>query len=293
MDELRPWHQLFALSWLDFFRGLPVTVEAEKDLSVKKQLLDVLVIHKEAATLDCRLPDGFEGLGTYNLITFKSHQEKLSDWTLLEVVGHYVNLRKQVSPSMDEDQLLPEDDFRLYAVCARYPQQLVSRNVLLQPVGEGVYEVQVLTRCVRVIVANQLPRREHNAMLHVFASTAEVLTYGIQHYQIRSAETTTLLTMLFRRYREEGRIMPDMLEQFARETIDMLLKELPVEKRLAGLSPKERVEGLSPKERVEGLSPKERVEGLSAEELIKILPSETLRALADHLKGNGGSAKPE
>ena len=72
MDEQRPWHRLFGLSWTDFFRGLPVTVEPEKDLSVKKQLLDILLIRKDAQTLDCRLPDGFEDLGTYNLVSFSA-----------------------------------------------------------------------------------------------------------------------------------------------------------------------------------------------------------------------------
>lgn len=66
----------FGLSWTDFFRGLPVTVDLEKDLSLKKQLLDVIIIRKEAGTLDCRLPDGFEELAKYNLVSFKSHQEK-------------------------------------------------------------------------------------------------------------------------------------------------------------------------------------------------------------------------
>jgi hypothetical protein len=41
-QEQRPWHRVFALAWMDFFRGLPVTVELERDLSVKKQLLDLL-----------------------------------------------------------------------------------------------------------------------------------------------------------------------------------------------------------------------------------------------------------
>jgi hypothetical protein len=111
MDEQRPWHRLFALSWLDFFRGTPVTVEPEKDLSVKKQLLDVLLLRKGAGPLNRRLPDGFEELTAYNLVSFKSHQEKLSAWTLTELLGHFVNLRKQVSPSMDEDQLLPQEEF--------------------------------------------------------------------------------------------------------------------------------------------------------------------------------------
>lgn len=75
MDEQHPWHRWFHLSWMDFFQGLPVTAEPEKDMSVKKQLLDVLLIRKEAATWDCLLPDGFEDLATYHLVTFKSRQE--------------------------------------------------------------------------------------------------------------------------------------------------------------------------------------------------------------------------
>jgi hypothetical protein len=70
MEEQRPWHRLFGLSWADFFRGLPVSVETEKDLSVKKQLLDVILIRKEPGDLPCRLPDGFEELADYNLISF-------------------------------------------------------------------------------------------------------------------------------------------------------------------------------------------------------------------------------
>src|SRR5436309_1542357 len=120
MSELRPWHRLFGLSLVDFFRGMPVTVELEKDLSVKHQLLDVVLIRKGTAPLACRLPDGFEHLAAPNLVTFKSFQEALDGWALNELVGHYVNYRKQVSPSMQD--LLPETDFRLFAVSVRFPQ---------------------------------------------------------------------------------------------------------------------------------------------------------------------------
>ena len=49
MEEQRPWHRLFGLTWMDFFTGQPVTVEMEKDLSLKKQLLDVLLffVHRD------------------------------------------------------------------------------------------------------------------------------------------------------------------------------------------------------------------------------------------------------
>ncbi len=265
MDEQQPWHRYFALSWLDFFRNLPVTVEPEKDLSVKKQLLDLLLIRKEAATLNCRLPDGFEDLATYNLVTFKSHQEKLSAWTLKELVSHSVNLRKQVSPAMDEDQLLPEDQFRLYAASSRFPQQLAS-NVTLLLVAEGVYEVPLLTDRIRVIVANQLPLVEHNAMLLLFSTREELFAYGARHYRIQSTETSTLLRQLVHSYSREIQTMPDLLREFYNETIDQMLKELPIEKRL------------------EGLTPEQRVQGLSAEEL---------RRLLNKLEENEGAGKPQ
>jgi hypothetical protein len=85
---------------MDFFRGMPVHVELEKDLSLKQQLLDVILIRKEVAPLPCRLPDGFETLAAHNLISFKSYQEALDGWALQELIGHYVNYRKQTSPSM-------------------------------------------------------------------------------------------------------------------------------------------------------------------------------------------------
>jgi hypothetical protein len=145
-EHPRPWHRLFALSWIDYFRGMPVTVEPEKDLSLRKQLLDIVILRKQVDTpLPCRLPDGFEELARHNLISFKSHKEKLGTWTLQELVGHYVNYRKQESTSMDEDELLPEGDFRLFAVSARFPQQLASvPGVGMKQVLQGVYDVETL-----------------------------------------------------------------------------------------------------------------------------------------------------
>src|SRR2546430_17641718 len=60
--------------------------------------------------------------------------------------------------------------------------------------------------------------------------------------------------------------MPDKLKEFVRETMDELLKSLP---------------------------PEERVKGLSAEELVRALPPEILEELARKLKANGPSAKPQ
>jgi hypothetical protein len=271
MEAQRPWHRLFGLSWMDFFRGQPVTVEMEKDLSLKQQLLDLVIIRKDATLLPCRLPDGFEDLAPHNLVTFKSYQEALDGWALTELLGHYVNYRKQVSPSMQE--LLPESDFRLFAVSVRFPQGL-AQQVEMTRLQDGVYEVRHFTGKLRVIVVHQLPLAEHNAMLHLFSARGDLLRYGAEHYRVRSEETSTLLLQLFTRYRLEVTTMPDLLEQFTRETIDDLLRKLPVQARL------------------KGLSVEERLEGLSVDELLAGLPPETREALARRLKDNGSPANP-
>jgi hypothetical protein len=49
-------------------------------------------------------------------VSFKSHHEALDAWAIKELMGLYVAYRKLVSPSTSE--LLPEDQFGLYAVTA-------------------------------------------------------------------------------------------------------------------------------------------------------------------------------
>jgi hypothetical protein len=195
MSEARPLHRLFGLSWTDFFQGTRIVVEMELDLSLKQQLLDLVIISREPGPLPRPMPDGFEELAAHNLITFKSHQEALDPWALWELVGHFVNYRKQASPSMKD--LLPEEDFRLCAVCARYPHNL-AQQVALTPLRDGVYEVQGLGLRIRLIVVNQLPLQAHNAMLHLFSAREELLRYGREHYRPHSQETSTLLYELFK-----------------------------------------------------------------------------------------------
>jgi hypothetical protein len=203
---------------------------------------------------------------------------------------------------MDEADLLSAQDFRLFAVCSRFPRNLSEDQVTMQPIQPGVYEVEVLSRRLRLVVVSQLPQVEHNALLHLFSASGELFAYGARHYRIRSAETSSLLLELLHRYQQETLTMPDLLEQFTRETIDRLLRELPPEKRLEGLSPEKRLEGLSPEKRLEGLSPEKRLEGLSpekrleglsAEEMLAALPPEMREALARLLQAEGTEPKPE
>ena len=250
---------------------MPVTVEVEKDLSLKPQRLDVVIIRKDSSSLPCRLPDGFDDLGPHNLITFKSYQEALDGWTLHELCGHYANYRKQVSPSMQN--LLPESDFRLFAVSVRYPQKL-AQQVTLTETGLGTYDVRHFSGSLRLVVVHQLPREEQNAMLHLFSAQVDLVKYGAEHYRQRSGETTSLLRQLYERYQHEGLSMSYTMADLVRETIDELVKT----------HPDEILQKLPVEKRLEGLSAEKRLEGLSAEELMNGIPRETLEALFRQFK---------
>jgi hypothetical protein len=251
------WHRLFGLLLSDFFSGSPFIVELEKDLSMKQQFLDVVILRKSPGRFAAQLPDGLD-LADHNLLTFKSFWETLDDWSLKELTGHYVNYRKQASPSLKA--LLPEADFRLYAVCSRYPQNLAG-TVALAAVQPGVYDCRRGTDVIRVIVAQDLPRTANNALLHLLSAAPDQVRYGAEHYQQHSTDTSTLLGQLFEGYDREGLAMPYTMEDFRRDYVKEHLKDLTLRERLEGLSPQERLKGLSPEERLAGLSP-EQIERL-------------------------------
>src|SRR5436305_8939306 len=208
-EGLRDWHRLFGLLLTDFFSGSPFVVEVERDLSVQQQLLDVVIVRRGRGRFAGRLPDGLEGLQAHNLITFKSHREALDGWALKELVGHYVAYRKLVSPSASG--MLPEDHFRLYTVCARFPHNL-SGQVPWQGRQAGVYDCRWGTDDVRVIVAGELPREPHNAPLHLFSAAPELVDFGGGAYRPRSEKTSLLPDQFSARIRGEGVDVADKLD---------------------------------------------------------------------------------
>lgn len=250
------WHKLFGLLMQDFFTGTPCEVELERDLSVKSQFLDVIILHKPDVVLDRALPDGLEGhIVERNLITFKSHHQALDKGALDELHAHYVNYRKQVSPSFDD--LLPEDGFRLFAISARMPEGLEKRKPL-DEVQPGVYEVEWGLTPIRIIVAGKLPQTEPNSLLHLFSASKPLLEYGRRNCRIQSNETSTMVLDLFEGYRVEGLTMPVNREEFLKEAKKRIVQGCTVEERLEGLSPEDLLALLSPEKLLAKLTPDAR-----------------------------------
>jgi hypothetical protein len=279
-EALRDWHRLFGLLLTDFFTDSPFTVEFERDLSVQQQLLDILIVRRRRGRFSGRLPDGLEGLVEHNLISFKSHREALDDWALKELLGLYVAYRKLVSVSPSE--LLPEDQFRLYAVSARFPHNL-SGQVPWQQRQAGVYDCRWGTDTVCVVVAGELPREAHNAPLHLFSASPELVGFGRSAYRQRSENTSMLLGQLFNRLRGEGFAVAYTMEDFRRQYAREGFKKLTLEERreaLGSLAPEERrqlLELVEPEER------RQMLQSLPVEELLTLLSVEQIQQLRDQL----------
>ncbi len=271
-EALRDWHRLFGLLLTDFFTGSPFAVEVERDLSQQQQFLDVVIVRRRRGKFAGALPDGLGDLAQHNLLTFKSLHEPLDAWAVRELIGYYVAYRKLVSPSPSE--LLPEDRFRLYAVCARFPHNLVAAQLPWQERQAGVYDCRYGLDAIRVIVAGQLPREAHNAPLHLFSDSPELVGFASGAYRKRSEETSLLLGQLFERFRVEGFAMAFTMEDFKHQYVKEHFKKLtPAERReaLKSLPPEEREEVL------QALPPEERLAGLSAEQIQQYLDRLTSR----------------
>jgi hypothetical protein len=255
------WHRIFGLALTDLFTNTNYQVELEKDVSTQQQFLDVAIVEQIEGPPVASLPDGLDNLAKYNLLTYKSYQETLDKWALKELVGHYLAYRKLVSP--DLNHLRPEEEFRLYAACTRYPTNL---GKLLTKTQAGVYEIECC-HPIRVLVLNQFPETPNNAFWQLFSVNAEKVLFGQKNYQWRQLRLSSVINQLFKRYLLEDLIMSYTVEDYVKNYQKDFLQELSVEERLTGLSPDQRLHGLAPDQRLHGLSPDQRLQGLSPDEI--------------------------
>ena len=72
------WHRILGLMMMDLFKATPYEVEVEKELSLKQQRLDVIVIKTQEGEINKTPPDGLETLKDYNLVSYKSISDTLS-----------------------------------------------------------------------------------------------------------------------------------------------------------------------------------------------------------------------
>jgi hypothetical protein len=149
------------------------------------------------------------------------------------------------------------EEFRLYGVCARFPQKLATA-VTLSPVKEGVYEVVWGTHRIRLIVLSQIPQTPNNALWQLFSAIPERVQYGTAQYRWHTPDHSTTVYQLYEFYKLEGLMMSYTYEDFYRDFT------------------KDHVDKLTPEERLKGLSIDDLFKVFSVEEIIKVLSTEEL-----------------
>ncbi len=269
------WHRLFGLFLMDFFSDSPYEVELEKDLSLKQQFLDIVIVRKTHEGEVPELPDGFETLKAHNLISYKSLHEAFDGWALKELIGHYVNYRKQVSPSLHK--LLPENQFQLYAISTRHPVKL-KREIDLQPVTDGVYDIALGIDTVRLIVLSEMAAYQHNAVLRLFSAQPDAIIQAHDHYKPRQSDMSTIVQQLIETYQREHIVMSYTKQDFQKDYVLEHLNLLSPDEVLKRYSPDEVLKRYSPDDRLKNLSPDDIVKHLSPGDAEKLM--DTLIALS-------------
>lgn len=252
------WHRLFGIGLIDLFANTHYEVELEKDLSIQQQFLDVVIIEKvNTGELPHDLPDGLDNLAQHNLLTYKSFRESLTSWALDELVGHYVNYRKQIS-----ETLLPVEQFQLYAVSTRFPQHLAKETVLTK-IKKGVYETQWGSHTVRVLVLSKFPETPNNTFWQLYSANPRKIGTAKLNYQHKLDKMNSFVNRLFEFYKMEGVIMAYTVDDYVKDYVKDHLNDLSLNERLAGLSTEERLIGLSTQDVLKNIPPEELEKYLS------------------------------
>jgi hypothetical protein len=265
------WHRLFGITITDYFIDSKYHVELEKDLSLQQQYLDVIIIEQTSEQALLEVPDGLENLNKHNLLTYKSHQEPLDSWALDELVGHYVNYRKQESP-VEKKQIkwIPETDFQLYAVATHYPRKL-AKQYPLDPIQNGVYKLHWGSKPIQIIVLSQMPKTPNNTMWQLFSSVADKFNYAKTHHHWRNPQISSIINKLYEYYQAEGVFMSYTIEDYLRETQQEVLNSLTLEEILKGRSPQEVVKAFPVKELVKAIPIETVLKAFPTDEVEKCL----------------------
>jgi hypothetical protein len=267
------WHRLFGLALTDFFTDTAYRVELEKDLSLKQQFLDVVIIEQESGKPLAEVPDGLDNLAKHNLLTYKSLRQTLNSWALDELVGHYVNYRKQISPSLKK--LLPAEDFRLYAATTRFPRKL-ARQMSFKAFQTGVFEVSWGSQVIRIIVLSRIPPERRNALWELFSAIPEKVRLGASQYRVRQQQGSTMFYQLYHQYQVEGIAMPYTWEDFQRDFKKEFLAGLTAEDLLQRFSKEDLLQRFSKEDLLQRFSKEDLLERLSKEDLLERLSEEDL-----------------
>lgn len=261
------WHRILGTLLMDRCRNSTVEVKLELDTSQVRQLLDCLLLYAPSHRGHPLLPEGFEPLTPYTLVSFKSHQDGVTDFALRELIAHGIGFQKY-QETLQPEPLEPHA-LSLVMVSARHPQAL-ARKLPFTKQGQGIYTLQYGLTSIRLLVTSRLRMVPQNAPLLAVSGQPQRIAYAASILSEETDIARGMLSRALKQYKLEGLEMPYTLEDAKRELIDFYISEATPEELVKRLSPEQRLKGLPPEQRLKGLPPEQRLQGLTQQQLLEL-----------------------
>ena len=152
------------------------------------------------------------------------------------------------------NDMMPESNFKLYAVCTRFPKKL-EQQLALHRVSQGVYDIVWGTDTIRLIVLSQIPNDAHNAIWRLFSAKRESVIQARDQYKMNQPEISTIIQNLFEIYQQEKIDVSYTIQDYQKEYVSDHLNLLPVADVLNHYSAEDRLNGLTADEILDKVSP--------------------------------------
>ena len=181
------------------------------------------------------------------------------------------------------NDMMPESNFKLYAVCTRFPKKL-EQQLALHRVSQGVYDIVWGTDTIRLIVLSQIPNDAHNAIWRLFSAKRESVIQARDQYKMNQPEISTIIQNLFEIYQQEKIDVSYTIQDYQKEYVSDHLNLLPVEKVIKRYSTNERLMDLPADEVLNHYSAEDRLNGLTADEILDKVSPEVIKLMMQKIR---------
>ncbi len=217
------WHKLFGQILQARLSVLGFQVLTEYQVTKDPWRMDVVVIRPQHALSSeelQQLPDGIrEHLKTHNFIDFKSISETYGIDQLDKTISY-------ARAYLDQEKLSREE-LQTFAVSSMTPSHLLkSKEIPIFQESRGVYRLHLAIREVILLVPNELPDNEANAVLGIFASRKDRFRDASKYFLGSRfwSKLIGVMTFIYYRLGKEFDMSGWDLKRFEEEGLTVVLK---------------------------------------------------------------------
>jgi hypothetical protein len=260
-------HQVLGKLLQELLTSVGIKVVTEFEVMAFPPKGDILILRREQPRWTPEqyafLPDGLRDSQASDILLEFKYTESVNKAALCQALGYDTFYRRS--------QQLTETEVQTFILSARTPQPETLQEFEYKPAEKsGVYHSDnIMLKTLLLLALNELRDEPHNAFVKTFASrylarkaALETLkTMGLQTFPPTVRAVMNFLWRQWTMIKEEMEleITPEQFIELGKQWQEMMLMQMPLEERLAGLGPEEVLTYFKPEERLAGL-PVEEIE---------------------------------